>query len=188
MADMTRTEFLATLDKHGLSEETPDGFNYADQFGSYRQWVLPNTANRQRIHAVGESVRHRQYGYPRILDGGVVMITQPLTAVKRGNTRSPDTCNWSHRGCRTQNQYEGVIAHFRRHPAAWVCGDAFKQEQPGQHFKSAFLLSYFDIEGHMCSLWVEGNGRVRYSRDRGAPFADEAAKVVEQYGLFRGGE
>lgn len=121
------------------------------------------------------------------------MITQPLTAVKRGNLRTegdprfPNTMDWSDRGCRPQTQYEAVLAHFRRHPAAWMCGDPFKQESPGQRFRCGFALSYFDLEGRMCSLWVEPNGKIEFSIDRHGHAADEALAVVRKYGLFRGG-
>lgn len=118
------------------------------------------------------------------------MITQPLTAVKRGNTLSDATMDWSSRGCRPQAQYEAVLAHFRRHPAAWVCGDPFTPEHPGQSFKCAFLLSYFDVEGRSRTVWVNRNGSIDYSGERlGSPImAAEALLVAKQYGLFRGGE
>jgi hypothetical protein len=122
------------------------------------------------------------------------MSTQPLHAVKRGNLRSTatglgDTMDWTHRGCRPQAQYEAVLAHFRRHPAAWVCGDPFKQERPGQRFRCGFLLSYFDLEGRMCSLWVEPSGKIEFSRDAtpNELAAKQALEVVRKHGLFRGG-
>lgn len=116
-------------------------------------------------------------------------ITQPLTAVKRGNTRSPDTADFSRPGCRPQAQHEAVLAHFRRHPAAWVCTDPFTPEHPGQRFNCAFNLSYFDLHGRMCSIWVEKSGKIEFSmQPANELFAAEALAVVRLYGLFRGGE
>lgn len=119
------------------------------------------------------------------------MTTQPLTAVKIGNTRSSKTADWSDRGCRTANQHEAVLSHFRRHPAAFICMCPFSQEHPGQQFKCSFNTTYFDLEGRMCSIWVTPSGKVEYSRqleELSPVLAAEALEVVKQYGLFRGGQ
>lgn len=118
------------------------------------------------------------------------MVTQPLTAVKRGNLRNPNGfADFSDRGSRPQAQYDAVIAHFRRHPAAWVCGDPFKQERPGQQFKCSFHLSYFDLHGRMCSIWVTPSGRIDdYNVNSDTMFEGEALAVARKHGLFRGGE
>lgn len=120
------------------------------------------------------------------------MVTQPLTAVKIGNTHSSKTADWSDRGCRTSNQYEAVLAHFRRHPAAFICMDAFKQEFPGQQFKCTFHMMYYDLEGAICHISVTPSGRisdyVRQLEPISPNIAAEVLAVVKQYGLFRGGE
>lgn len=119
------------------------------------------------------------------------MNTQPITAVKRGNTNTPETMDWSKPGCRTRNQHEAVLAHFRRHPAAWVCGNPFRADRPGQKFSCGFAVTYYDPQGRICGIWVRpGSGGVTdYTVDnRGdrSVAALQAAAVIAQYGEFRG--
>lgn len=113
---------------------------------------------------------------------------QSLTAVKRGNFRQPTTMDWSTPGSRTRNQHEGVLAHFRRHPAAWVCGNPFGSDRPGQKYRCAFGVSYFDLEGRMCSFWVHPSGRISdFAIDAASETsAADALETAKQYGLFRG--
>lgn len=115
---------------------------------------------------------------------------QPLTAVKIGNVNTDRTADWSTPGSRTQNQHEAVLAHFRRHPAAWICGNPFGADRPGQKYKCGFAVSYYDIEGRMCGFWVEPGGRiVGFEIDRdGGDQSFTAFATIQQYGMFRGGE
>jgi hypothetical protein len=115
--------------------------------------------------------------------------TQLLTAVKIGNINSDRTADWSTPGSRTRNQWKAVLAHFRRHPAAWICGDPFAADRPGQKYKCGFAVSYFDIEGRMCGFWVRANGQIEgFGIDTYEDQSFNAFATVQRYGLFRGGE
>ena len=118
-----------------------------------------------------------------------VFRNQPLTAVKRGNLNTDATMNWSHPGSRTRNQWEAVIAHFRRHPAAWVCGNPFGADHPGQTYRCAFQVTYYDIEGRMCGFWVSRRGHI--SDFEIVPECGQsltAFATFKEYVMFRGGE
>lgn len=113
-------------------------------------------------------------------------LRQSRHAVKRGNTRTPEVMNWSTPGCRTRNQHEAVLAHFRRHPAAWVAGNPFASDRPGQMFKCGFAVNYFDVRGRYCGFWVTPAGVVRDHTIGEIKFAHETEQVIASYGEFRG--
>lgn len=116
-------------------------------------------------------------------------LTQPLTAVKIGNANTDRTADWSTPGSRTRNQHEAVLAHFRRHPAAWICGNPFGADRPGQKYKCGFAVSYYDIEGRMCGFWVRPDGRIDgFGVEGEGDQSFTAFATIQQYGLFRGGE
>jgi hypothetical protein len=117
------------------------------------------------------------------------IVRQPITAVKIGNANTDKTADWSHPGSRTRNQHEAVLAHFRRHPAAWMCGNPFAADCPGQKYRCGFAVSYYDIEGRMCGFWVRPDGRIDgFEIERGGDQSFTAFATIQQYGMFRGGE
>lgn len=108
--------------------------------------------------------------------------------VKIGNHHSTRVDSVDSRGCRTKAQYDALMAHHRRHPAAWWGMNPFRQETAGQQFKCGFRHMYFDPKGRMCSLWVTGGGKIKdFACGESNPvFKAEADKTIGAYGVFRG--
>lgn len=116
-----------------------------------------------------------------------LLIMQPRSAVKVGNSIIPRTDDVSNRGCRTQEQYDAVMAYFRTSPSAYWTTNPFRQEYPGQRFRCGFRLSYVDTLGQFVTIWVRPDGEItEFNGGDRFTFISEADAVRAQYGAFAG--
>lgn len=81
------------------------------------------------------------------------------TQVQIGNTGTEFDTVDSENHCRTQAQYEAVMAWHQTHPATFWCGNAFKVAFPGEQYKCTFAHHYFDENGKYQMLTVTPTGR-----------------------------
>lgn len=115
------------------------------------------------------------------------MKTQPLTAVKIGNHRTPKTVDVTESGSRPAAQHKAVLDWHREHPSAFWTGNAFEFGDDGQSFHCSFAHTYVSPSGHLESIWVTPTGRIKQYVVVGGVTLP-ATETIARYGVFNGGE